>query len=57
MREAVKAGTPMRQALAYLPPPDEGRPVSPNSRNRRNAVRVYLEMERVSMGLDEIPEE
>jgi glyoxylase-like metal-dependent hydrolase (beta-lactamase superfamily II) len=57
MGEAVKAGTPMRQALGYLPPPDERRPVSLNSRNRRNAVRVYLEMERVSMGLDEIPEE
>jgi len=57
MREAVKAGVPMKQALAYLPAPDEGRPVSPNSRRRRNAVRVYLEMERAAMGMDEVPEE
>lgn len=52
MRTAVEAGTPMQRALAALPPPDETRPVSLNSRKRRNAVRVYLEMERAFMGLD-----
>lgn len=52
MREAVEAGTPMQRALASLPPPDETRPVSVNSRKRRNAVRVYVEMERAFMGLD-----
>jgi glyoxylase-like metal-dependent hydrolase (beta-lactamase superfamily II) len=53
MRAEVKRGTPMRQALAPLPPADDGRPVTLNSRHRRNAVRVYLEMEREVMGLDE----
>lgn len=56
MKAAVEKGIPMRAALASLPPPDEGRAVSPNTRRRRNAVRVYLEMERASMGLDEVPE-
>jgi hypothetical protein len=42
---------PMRQAMASLPPADEGRPVSLNSRLRRNANRVYVEMEREVMGL------
>ncbi|MGH7703308.1 MAG: hypothetical protein ACREMO_09460, partial [Gemmatimonadales bacterium] len=49
--EAVK-GTGMTRALQTLPPPDENRPVSIASRRRRNAVRVYLEMEREVMGLD-----
>jgi glyoxylase-like metal-dependent hydrolase (beta-lactamase superfamily II) len=53
MRAAVERGIPMRRALASLPPPDETRPVSLNSRRRRNAVRVYVEEERRYMGLDE----
>jgi cyclase len=52
MRSALEKGLPMRRALATLPPADETRPVSLNSRRRRNAVRVYLEEERVYMGLD-----
>ena len=55
MRSAVERGTPMRRALAHLPPADESRPVSLHSRMRRNAVRVYLEEERVFMGLDSVP--
>lgn len=50
MRAAVEQGTSMRRAIAGLPPPDQDRPVSYNSRRRRNAVRVYLEMEREVMG-------
>ncbi|HEY7027291.1 MAG TPA: MBL fold metallo-hydrolase [Gemmatimonadales bacterium] len=53
---AVEQGTSMRQALGSLPPPDDGRPVSLHSRERRNAVRVYLEMERAKMGLEETQE-
>jgi glyoxylase-like metal-dependent hydrolase (beta-lactamase superfamily II) len=52
MRSAVEKGIPMRRAMASLPPVDETRPVSLNSRRRRNAVRVYLEEERKYMGLD-----
>jgi glyoxylase-like metal-dependent hydrolase (beta-lactamase superfamily II) len=52
MRTAVEKGVPMGRAMASLPPPDETRPVSLNSRRRRNAVRVYLEEERKYMGLD-----
>ncbi|MDQ3426364.1 MAG: MBL fold metallo-hydrolase, partial [Gemmatimonadota bacterium] len=55
MRAAVEGGVPMRRALATLPPPDETRPVSLNSRRRRNAVRVYLEEERAYMGLESSP--
>jgi glyoxylase-like metal-dependent hydrolase (beta-lactamase superfamily II) len=51
MRAAVEGGVPMRRALAPLPPADENRPVSLNSRLRRNANRVYVEMEREVMGL------
>lgn len=51
MRKAVEQNVPMQRALAALPPPDETRPVSVNSRRRRNAVRVYLEMEKDVMGL------
>jgi len=36
----------MSRALASLPPADRDRPVSRNSRVRRNAVRVYAELER-----------
>jgi glyoxylase-like metal-dependent hydrolase (beta-lactamase superfamily II) len=52
MRAEVKRGTPMGRALAALRPADAGRPVSWNSRMRRNALRIYLEMEKESMGLD-----
>jgi hypothetical protein len=52
MRAAIDRGMPMGRALRPLPPADEARPVSLNSRHRRNAVRVYLEEERVYMGLD-----
>jgi glyoxylase-like metal-dependent hydrolase (beta-lactamase superfamily II) len=52
MRSAVEKGIPMGRAMASLPPPDETRPVSLNSRRRRNAVRVYVEEERSYMGLD-----
>lgn len=55
MRSAVEQGTPMGRAMASLPPADETRPVSLNSRRRRNAVRVYLEEERAYMGLDSVP--
>jgi glyoxylase-like metal-dependent hydrolase (beta-lactamase superfamily II) len=54
MRTAVERGTPMGRALAPLPPADQTRPVSLNSRRRRNAVRVYLEQERIYMGLDSV---
>jgi glyoxylase-like metal-dependent hydrolase (beta-lactamase superfamily II) len=53
MRTAVERGVPMQRAMAALPPADETRPVSLNSRRRRNAVRVYLEEERAYMGLDD----
>jgi glyoxylase-like metal-dependent hydrolase (beta-lactamase superfamily II) len=52
MKSAIERGRPMGRALASLPPADETRPVSLNSRLRRNAVRVYLEEERLYMGLD-----
>ena len=57
MQSAVTQGVPMGRALAKLPPADENRPVSRNSRVRRNAVRVYLEEERAYMGLDSVPPE
>ena len=53
MRAAVEKGVPMLRALAALPPPDETRPVSLNSRRRRNAARVYVEEERAYMGLED----
>ena len=52
MRSAIERGAPMGQAMSSLPPADETRPVSLNSRRRRNAVRVYLEEERAYMGLE-----
>jgi hypothetical protein len=52
MKSALERGLPMGRALQALPPADENRPVSVNSRRRRNAVRVYLEEERAYMGLD-----
>jgi len=45
MRHDVQEGVSMSRALASLPPADRDRPVSRNSRVRRNAVRVYAEME------------
>jgi glyoxylase-like metal-dependent hydrolase (beta-lactamase superfamily II) len=51
MRAEVRRGTSLRRALDALPPADAGHPVSLNSRKRRNALRVYLEMEREEMGL------
>jgi glyoxylase-like metal-dependent hydrolase (beta-lactamase superfamily II) len=55
MHSAVRNGVPMLRALRGLPPADQNRPVSLNSRRRRNAVRVYLEEERTFMGLDRSP--
>ena len=55
MRSAVHRGVSMGRALKHLPPADAARPVSLNSRRRRNAVRVYLEEERAYMGLDSSP--
>lgn len=52
MREAVEKGVPMRRALSALSPADSSRPVSLNSRRRRNAARVYVEEERKYMGLE-----
>jgi len=53
MRRAVEHGVPMQRALASLPPVDENRPVSLNSRRRRNAARVYVEEEHAYMGLED----
>lgn len=53
MRTAIEKGVPMRRALASLPPADETRPVSLNSRRRRNAATVYVEEERRYMGLED----
>lgn len=52
MRSAVERGIPLQRATAGLPPIDPSRPVSLDTRRRRNAVRVYLEEERAYMGLD-----
>jgi len=52
-RTAVERGVPRQRAMAALPPADENRPVSLNSRRRRNAARVYLEEEKAYMGLDD----
>jgi glyoxylase-like metal-dependent hydrolase (beta-lactamase superfamily II) len=51
LRTAVEAGTSMKKAMADLPPLDEDRAVSLPSRLRRNAARVYAEMERDVMGM------
>ncbi len=53
MQLAVRRGISQQRALAYLPPMDELRPVSFNSRLRRNGVRVYLEMEHAYMGIED----
>jgi glyoxylase-like metal-dependent hydrolase (beta-lactamase superfamily II) len=54
MKSAVVSGRSLLRALRALPPADVTRPVSLNSRRRRNAVRVYLEEERAYMGLDSV---
>jgi hypothetical protein len=56
MRAAVERGVPMQRALSALPPPDENRPVSLNSRRRRNAARVYVEEEKEVLGLPGDPD-
>lgn len=55
MRSALERGVSMGRALRSLPPADQTRPVSLNSRRRRNALRVYLEEERANLGLDSTP--
>jgi glyoxylase-like metal-dependent hydrolase (beta-lactamase superfamily II) len=52
MRGALERHRSLRRALDSLPPADEGRPVSRLSRERRNANRVYLEVEKEVMGLE-----
>lgn len=52
MRAAVERHRSLNRALDSLPPADEGRPVSLRSRERRNANRVYLEVEKEFMGLE-----
>ena len=52
MRAEVARGTSMRRAVEAFPPADQGRPVGYNSRLRRNAVRIYLEMEKASRGVE-----
>jgi len=56
MRAAAERGVPMQRALSALPPPDENRPVSLNSRLRRNAARVYVEEEKEALGLPGDPD-
>ncbi len=53
MAAEVRRGTPMRRAVGAYPPPDGRRPVALNSRIRRNATRVFLEMEREALGMEE----
>jgi glyoxylase-like metal-dependent hydrolase (beta-lactamase superfamily II) len=53
MQAEVARGTSARRAVEAFPPPDEGRPVTRASRIRRNAARVYQEMEREAMGMEE----
>ena len=52
MRAAIERHRSLNRALDSLPPADEGRPVSLRSRERRNANRVYLEVEKEMMGLE-----
>jgi glyoxylase-like metal-dependent hydrolase (beta-lactamase superfamily II) len=52
MRAAIERHRSLNRALDSLPPADEGRPVSLRSRERRNANRVYLEVEKEIMGLE-----
>ncbi|HTO73454.1 MAG TPA: MBL fold metallo-hydrolase, partial [Gemmatimonadales bacterium] len=52
MSKALDQGLSQRKAVETLPPPDADRPVSLASRKRRNAVTVYLELERQKMGIE-----
>jgi hypothetical protein len=52
MRAAVEGGVSMRKAMEDLPPADRDRPVSMNSRLRRNAARVYVELQNEIMGIE-----
>jgi len=52
MAKALDQGLSQRKAVETLPPPDADRPVSLASRKRRNAVTVYLELERQKMGIE-----
>ena len=52
MRGAIERHRSLNHALDSLSPADEGRPVSLRSRERRNANRVYLEVEKEMMGLE-----
>ena len=52
MHGAIERHRSLNRALDSLPPADEGRPVSLRSRERRNANRVYLEVEKEIMGLE-----
>jgi glyoxylase-like metal-dependent hydrolase (beta-lactamase superfamily II) len=52
MRGAIERHRSLNRALDSLPPADDGRPVSLRSRERRNANRVYLEVEKEIMGLE-----
>src|SRR2546421_1112937 len=51
MRRALERHRSLNRALDSLPAADDGRPVSLRSRQRRNANRVYLEVEKELMGL------
>jgi glyoxylase-like metal-dependent hydrolase (beta-lactamase superfamily II) len=51
VRTAVEGGVPMTRVLARMPAVNPTRPVSRASREQRNAVRVYLEMEQAMMGM------
>lgn len=53
MAAEVQRGTSQRRAVGAYPPADERRPVTRNSRIRRNAARVYQEMERAALGMEE----
>lgn len=53
MGAEVRRGTSQRRAVEAFPPADERRPVTRNSRIRRNAARVYQEMEREALGMEE----
>ncbi|HEV2750215.1 MAG TPA: MBL fold metallo-hydrolase, partial [Gemmatimonadales bacterium] len=55
MRSAFERHRSLNRALDSLPPADDGRPVSLHSRERRNANRVYLEVEKEYMGLEGEP--
>ncbi|MDX2193881.1 MAG: rhodanese-like domain-containing protein [Gemmatimonadales bacterium] len=46
VRAAMEAGQPMHRWMRGLPPADDDHPVSVNSRRRRNAARVWVEVEK-----------